>query len=667
VPGVPVDLADPDVFAPTPWESFSYDANDNAGRTHGSAAETYRSHWDTPASVEVDALGRTVVATARNGPDPGADWYLTRSTYDIQGNLVAVTDALGRQALGYRFDLAKRRWRMDSIDGGRRDTVPDGLGNAVEGRDAKGTLTLGAFDGLHRPIRLWARDGAGGPVTLRQRVEYGDAGDPDQPPAQREAARARNLLGRAVAHYDEAGLVTVDAVDFKGNVLDSARRVIADAPVLATYERAAADGWRVAPFTVDWQAGAGDLLETGEYRTTTSFDALNRVIRHVLPVDVEGRRRELVPHYNRAGGLEQVRLDGTGYVQRIAYDAKGRRTLIAYGNGMLTRYAYDPRTFRLARLRSEHYTLDGVTYRPTGPAVQDYGYGYDLAGNVLTIRDRTPGSGVPNTPAGAEALDRLFGYDPACRLLSATGRECDLPPDPPPWLHAPRCTDLTRTRAYTETYTYDALGSLLRLAHRSEPGGFVRDFTVEAATNRPARMTIGSTPFDYRFDANGNMVAETTSRQFDWNHADQLAAFATRTAGAEPSVHAQYLYDAAGARVKKLVRRQGGAVEVTPTTSATSSTTAGPAARRARTTTSTSRTTARGSPWSASARPRPATAAPPSSSTSPTTSAAARSSPTTRGPSRTVRSSPRSARPASAASPASAIASPARNATRKAA
>jgi RHS repeat-associated protein len=561
--GVPVDLADPDVFAPAPWESFTYDANDNAGRTHGPTAEVYRSHWNTPASTELDALGRQVVAVARNGPDPDTDWYVTRSTHDLQGNLIGVTDALGREAFTYRFDLAGRRWRTNSIDAGRCDTVPDALGAVVESRDSKGSLTLSTFDVLRRPTRVWARDGTGEPVTLRQRVEYGDAGDPAQPTGDRAAARARNLLGQAVAHYDEAGLATVNEVDFKGNVVDSARRVIADAAILAVYERAATDGWRVRPFAVDWQAGTGDLLEPTEYRTTTSFDALNRMTRHVLPVDVEGRRRELVPRYNRAGGLEQIRLDDAVYVQRIAYDAKGQRTLIAYGNGVLTRCAYDPRTFRLVRLRSEHYTVDGLTYQPSGPAIQDNGYEYDLAGNILTIRDRTPGSGVPNTPAGPDALDRRFTYDPIYRLLTATGRECDLPPDHPPWLDAPRCTDLTRTRAYTETYRYDAMGSMLRLSHTSGSDGFVRDFTVESATNRLERMTIGGTPFDYRFDATGNMVAETTSRHFNWNHADRLAAFATQTAGAEPSLHAHYLYDAAGERVKKLVRRQGGAVEAT--------------------------------------------------------------------------------------------------------
>src|SRR5207245_1838177 len=117
--------------------------------------------------------------------------------------------------------------------------------------------------------------------------------------------------------------------------------------------------------------------------TANEHDALNRITRHTLPSDVEGRRREIVPTYSRSGALDQVRLDDTIYVQRISYDAKGHRTLIAYGNGVLTRYAYDPRTARLARLRTEHFTAAGDGFQPGGEVLQDYGYGYDLAGNVL--------------------------------------------------------------------------------------------------------------------------------------------------------------------------------------------------------------------------------------------------------------------------------------------
>ena len=58
-------------------------------------------------------------------------------------------------------------------------------------------------------------------MTLRQRSEYGDGGDPDQPAASGRRHRAANLLGRACHRTTtRPAWLTVDAVDFKGNVLD---------------------------------------------------------------------------------------------------------------------------------------------------------------------------------------------------------------------------------------------------------------------------------------------------------------------------------------------------------------------------------------------------------------------------------------------------------------
>jgi RHS repeat-associated protein len=588
--GIPADLTNPEQFAPTPWEAYTYDANDLAPLSNGPdgaslASAAPATHHFTPSSIAIDALGRTIEAIARNGSDP-ADWFRTRSTYDIRGNVLTVTDALNRVAFRYMYDLANRPWRVDSIDAGLRRMVLNVVGNETERRDSKGALILHAYDRLQRPTRLWARDDAGSPIRLRQRMEYGDAGIPDQPGVARAAMRAKNLLGQLIRHHDEAGLATVTAVDFKGNVLDKGRRVIADAAILAVFKQAAANGWRVTPFQVDWEPKPqqtladreGELLETKLYQTTSSYDALNRTKRLQLAQDVEGKRREVRPVYNNAGGLERVFLDDTLYVERIAYDAKGQRALIAYGNGVMTRYAYDPHTFRLKRLRSERYTKpDAVSYHLTGEALQDFGYDYDLAGNILGLRDRTPGSGILNNPEAltaadpvlaqllvrGNALNRRFEYDPIYRLLSATGRECDRPPEGDPWQDQPRCTDLTKSRAYSEHYRYDAVGNMLRLEHRNQPGGFTREFTVETANNRLRHMKIGDTHYDYAFDASGNMLSEPTSRHFEWDHSDQMKAFRTQTAGAEPSVHAQYLYDAAGQRVKKLVRKQGGQVEVT--------------------------------------------------------------------------------------------------------
>src|SRR5206468_3375846 len=51
--GVPNNLADPtdpNTVRPSPWEAYTYDANDNAGRTHAAASASYRHHWNTPTS-----------------------------------------------------------------------------------------------------------------------------------------------------------------------------------------------------------------------------------------------------------------------------------------------------------------------------------------------------------------------------------------------------------------------------------------------------------------------------------------------------------------------------------------------------------------------------------------------------------------------------------------
>ena len=54
---------------------------------------------------------------------------------------------------------------------------------------------------------------------------YGESADAGLGPG---AAATSNLLGQVYQHYDEAGRVTLNDVDFKGNPLDKVREVITD-------------------------------------------------------------------------------------------------------------------------------------------------------------------------------------------------------------------------------------------------------------------------------------------------------------------------------------------------------------------------------------------------------------------------------------------------------
>ena len=576
------DLNNPDNYEPTPWEAYTYDAGDNAGRTHGSAAQSFEHYWNTPASIEIDALGRTITAVERNrshgtSATDAVEEHITRNTYDIQGNLLTVTDALNREAFHYTYSLVPESapLRIESIDAGVRRVMVDAAGREIERRDLKGSLILHQYDGLNRLKYFWAKDKETDQIKMRQRVVYGD----DRPLIDWDTIKPANLLGKTYEHYDEAGRVRMPSYDFKGNALSTVRQVIKDEHLLAVYQPDANGDWNIEPFQTSWEESAtvsfdehvANMLNPQQYEISSSLDALGRAKRMLYPEDVEGNRAELLPTYNRAGALEQVKLDGDIYVERIAYNARGQRTLIAYGNRVMTRYTYEPLTFRLARLRSEGYEqLETLKYKPAQKVLQDYGYDYDLVSNILQIRDRTPQSGIPNTTLGRNALNRLFKYDAIYQLTKATGRECDQPPASPPWDDTPRCTDPTLTRAYTRSYTYDTMGNMQQLHHEgfgSNQLAFNRGFTLrnqngQSLNNQLQQVVFGGNPVQYRYDLNGNMTNEGTVRHFEWNHSDQLNAFRTQVNTSEPSMYAQYLYDAGGVRIIKMVRKQDGGYQV---------------------------------------------------------------------------------------------------------
>jgi RHS repeat-associated protein len=630
--GVPVNVDDPPSspfdhtrFSPTPWEIWTYDANDNAGRTHGAAAATYQHHWNTPASIEVDALGRNVRAVVRHRT-AGAPLveHVTRSTYDILGRLTSTRDALGRLSFEYVHDLGGRVLRSVSPDAGTRLTALDAAGGLIESRDARGVLVLHAYDALRRPVGIWARDAAGEAMTLRQRLLYGDS-----PGAPQSAAA--NRLGRLYRHYDEAGLAEMSTYDFKGNVLASSRLPLSDGFMLSAIDDPQRADWTLPAPRVDWDAAMPPELDAVTYAGHSAFDALNRVKWSEMPACANGDRYRLRPSYNAAAGLEGLSLvgpmdaNGNGpervYVERMVYDARGQCVLIAYGNGVMTRYAHDPRTSRMVRLRSDRYTKQGALgYVPQPGALQDISYEYDLAGNLVSTLDLARGCGVRgNAPAqvpnalrqrmsDGDALLRRFQYDSLYRLVSASGREAALIPVPRPWTELLAANNdvasgvyvsanppvTTQDNApdlaslYEERYEYDSAGNMMKLTHlRGGVPAWLRHFGMAGFTPREWRQNVadvqgGVTPnwgsggnrpthcgnqdtqaTTHSFDAAGNVITENGNRRFEWDHACRLKAFRIQAGAAEPSRYAVYLYDASGMRLKKLVRDGSGRYRVT--------------------------------------------------------------------------------------------------------
>jgi RHS repeat-associated protein len=563
--GVPVDLDDPDATRPTPWTVTEYDENDLAPATGPLAEKVPTDLRFLPVTRILDGLGRDVCRIARGGV-ASQTWTAERRTYDAHGNILSIVDEFGRTAFENAYDLTDRPMRVDSIDAGRRITVLDAAGLPVHTQDKRGCLTLRTYDMAGRPAGVYARDSATAALTLRERCVYGDTLPPGP---DRDVAVAGNGLGRVWLQDDEAGRVQIGGYDLAGRVREQTRSVVSDAAIAA--------GW-----TANWAAADAEAaLDTELLRTVMNYDALGRVVSLVTPTG-----GTLTSTYGRYGALRSVALDGVPYLRSVLYNARGQRVLVDCGNGLITRYAYDPATFRLARLRTERAPTQqgpaGVeTWTGRGAPLQDLTYTYDLVGNVTRVDVRTPGCGVAGTPDGRDALTRIFRYDAFGRLVSATGRACvDLGRARPrhnsprcgvygaPYMPAPAAPGQANapdiTALYNEKYTYDPAGNLLDLFYRPTTGtvttGWHRRFGLGGQTphdwaaapnNRLTSVRDGGAPtVALGYDDAGNMDSEHKARTYRWNHAGRLVGLRVGT-----SVAARYLYGADGALVKKWVRK----------------------------------------------------------------------------------------------------------------
>jgi RHS repeat-associated protein len=545
-----------------PWRTVSYDESDTVlesrwyadrGSPDPAAAEPSEAearaawlaaqHADTPAIVHFDTLGRHFLTIDDNGP---AGRYRTRRELDIEGNQHAVIDTRGRTVIRRQFDMLGSTLLIDSAESGRTLVALDAGGKTAYSWDSRGHRIRLTYDELRRPARVYIRPDAE-PEQLAERTIYGEA-HPD--------AVARNLRTRYYQHYDGAGLVTNGHNDFKGNALETMRRLAKE--YRQTPDWMPIDGLDDATLVASAPA---TLLEDETFTLTTSFDALSRPTAITTP-DASVVR----PAYNEAGLLEHidVRLHGdprwTTVLQDIEYNARGQRTLLRHGNDARTEYVYDPRNFRLIRLR---------TTRPT-PAdrrvLQDLTYTYDPAGNITSIHDEAQ-QAVFFDNRVVPASSR-FTYDALYRLISATGREHIGQVDEAGtrWDDAARCRrqhphDGQAMRRYAETYRFDDVGNLLELVHRANGGNARRTFTYDerssldeaVANNRLSRSSVRGAVESFAYDAHGNLTSMPHLARLGWDTRDRLQ-YVDRQGGGS----AWYAYDANNIRVRKVLERQNG-------------------------------------------------------------------------------------------------------------
>ncbi len=506
-------------------------------------------HANTPATVHTDNLGRSIYAVSDHG---GGVFGAVRTEIDLTGRRTATFDQLGRAVTSAFVGADGRVITGESAERGRSWSFTAADGALVWTADEHGRVTRIAYDAFRRPVATLVSEG-GGPEAVVGTVVYGD---------RHPEARKRNLLGGAHLMFDQAGLVRVPANDFRGIPVESQRILARDA--------ATTIDWRLvfeAASLAAAEAAAAPLLEAEIFRSSGTYDAM---MRPTLLTLADGSR--VVPGYDVGGLLQRIAVAPQGVGPAItvldgqAFDAKGQRQFVRYGNGLESRFLYDPLTFRLNRL---------VTGRPAAAAVQDLAATYDAAGNIVELADEAAQASYFRNQV-VEARWR-YAYDASYQLVRATGRElaaagneiargaADLAGLP----ELPHTNDAAAVRTYTETYGYDLAGNILFLDHRyqPQPGAgngwrrsyrYRRDDNVGDRTNRLVATTRpgdpdGAPPVDlYSYDARGHMTAMPHLPQLAWDQAETL-----RRADLGGGGTAMFSYGVGGGRLRKVVDRPG--------------------------------------------------------------------------------------------------------------
>ena len=530
------------------------------------------------------------------GGDPAGGRPLTTSyIHDPAGNLLAVTDSLGR-VTQVAYDSAERAVTRIDPAGNRLDTTYDAAGN---------------------PVSVVATEqGPGGPATVAETYRY-DALNRQVLRQDGLGNRTESILdarGHAIATIDPEGHLTARTFDSLDRMLtetlpegisvtrsyDRASRPVSYRDALGnttawTYD---ALGRRTQTTYPDGTAetfvydATGDLIHSQDANGTAveqAFDEARRPMSRVVTrgPGIIGPTGESYQH----DGLGRLTsLDSGGLITTLAYDSlsrlttetengraihydrddAGNPTSVTYPSGLQVARSFDPLdrpqtigppadptasyTYRgpalVATKTLDNGLIGSMTFdsvrRPLESRYQEAG-GDTVFQEGLSWSPRSLKSAISRGDLNGSGL--AVGYDGAGRLLAAAKLA-----DPLASLPNNSTADPAALAGESEVsaFTYDAAQNLLSKTVVTDGIPTSVELPLDASgRNRPA--AVDGTPLAW--DANGNLI-QKGDQHFAYDYRNRLS----RVTDAQGAEVARYEYDGFNRRVRRIV---GGDTEET--------------------------------------------------------------------------------------------------------
>jgi len=484
---------------------------------------------DTPGVLVLDNLGSVVrsVAYQRTQAGEARQTRISRRVHDTLGRVTSLSDPrfFARQANEpgtpgnerYRYAASGRVLTRESRDAGWRVNLVNASGAVLLAFDQRQQRWRWDYDPLGRVAAVHVA-AAGQAERCAERLSYGDtAGDAS-------AARAANLRGRLVRHFDQAGLMEARGYGLGGQVLTEQRRFLSQA------------SWES-----DWpqDAGAAEAhLDAETYTSRWHHDALGDELQLL---DAAGHRRRSTyfvsgrpaEHWVRLeGGTEQIVVTG------LRYSPEHQRLSERTGNQVRIDHTYEPRSRRLSR--------STATRLGDAAVLQDFTFTYDPAGNIVAQDNAAEATRYyRNQKVTAR---RTYTYDTLYQLLSASGREhagaaAESGRPTPPASNAMALVN------YTRRFDYDDAGNLTA-THHSGAQHYVQAMAVSSESNR-AVMAANGGDVDAQFDAHGNQRELHSGQALAWSIDDRLRQAIQIDRADEEDDTECYGYGGDGLRVRK--------------------------------------------------------------------------------------------------------------------
>ncbi|ERF71377.1 hypothetical protein EPUS_09301 [Endocarpon pusillum Z07020] len=326
------------------------------------------------------------------------------------------------------------------------------------------------------------------------------------------------------------------------------------------------------------------LVEDENFKVSSTHDAMNRLLTSVLPHSTPDNISTVRPGYDL---LSLVRIDynlhgkvdgdqpvWTPFLKDVDYHPTGQRRFVLLGNDVRTDYKYD-----IDRKLIQMTTQRGGSAADT---VQDIKYTYDAIHNITNIVDAAQQTKFFRNVVVKPIND--YTYDALYRLLEATGREHLGQADQPFWYSnsdsarfGPQPGDGNAMARYTEQYSYDDAGNMLKMKHDSSntqqgsrSSSWTRTFdyrekgSIDSTQtgNRLSSTSVGNATENYGYDNHGNMVripqigGSANVDNAQWDYIDKLKSLNLGGGGT-----AYFTYGSDGKRVRKVIEKGPNLVE----------------------------------------------------------------------------------------------------------